>query len=59
MDGIPAIKVRVDETGALLGVDVEGQSAPPELIETKAAQPVAPFGDEEFKARVQPWLYAG
>jgi hypothetical protein len=59
MDRIPAIKVRVDETGALLGVEVEGQSEPPELIETKPPNPVAPFGDEEFKARVQPWLYAG
>jgi hypothetical protein len=58
MDKIPAITVRVDTTGALLGVEVEGQSEPPELIETKAAQPVAPFGDEEYKARVRPWLYA-
>jgi len=58
MEKIPAITVRVDATGALVGVEVEGQSEPPELIETKAAQPVAPFGDEEYKARVRPWLYA-
>lgn len=58
MDKIPAITVRVDATGALLGVEVEGQSEPPELIETRPAQPVAPFGDEEYKARVRPWLYA-
>lgn len=59
MDKIPAITVRVDASGALLGVEVEGRSEPPELIETKAAEPVTPFGDEEYKAKVRPWLYAG
>ena len=59
MEKIPAITVRVDAAGVLLGVEVEAQSEPAELIETTAAEPLAPFGDEEYKARVRPWLYAG
>ncbi len=58
IEKIPAITVRVDATGALLGVEVEGQSEPAELIESVAVQAVGPFGDEVYKARVRPWPYA-
>jgi hypothetical protein len=30
-----------------------------DLIKTKQGQPIAPFGDEEYKERVRPWLAPG
>lgn len=59
MDDIPAITVRVGEDGTLLAVDVEGQSTPTDLVETQRSEPVASFGDEEFKERLRPWLAGG
>lgn len=59
MDKRPSTTVRVDETGALVDVDVEGHPPPGELIETKQSAPIAPFGDEEYKGRVRPWLVGG
>lgn len=43
MDNRPSIIVRVDAAGALLGVEVEGQSETTELVETKAAGPMPSF----------------
>jgi hypothetical protein len=59
MEDMPVITVRVDEHGLLLDVDIEGHPTPTELIETKQSQPIAPFGDEEYKERVRPWLAPG
>ena len=59
MDEIPMITVRVDEHGALLGVEIEGCPKQTELIETRQSQPTPSFGDEEYKARVRPWLAGG
>lgn len=59
MERIPAITVRVDETGALVDVDVEGHEGPGELTAAKRSEPIAPFGDEEYQARVRPWLAGG
>ena len=56
MDKIPTITVRVAEDGTLIDVDVEGQRAPTELIETKPSEPMPPFGDEKFKDGFRPWL---
>ena len=58
MDNIPSITVRVGATGGLLGVEVEDQAGPTELIETKAAEPMPSFGDEDNKPLLRPWLYA-
>ncbi len=58
MDNIPSITVRVDANGALLGVEVDGQSEPQELIETKPSEPMPSFGDEDNKPLARPWLYA-
>jgi hypothetical protein len=52
---IPGVRVRIDETGALIGVELEGQSQPTQLIETQKSEPMAHFGDDEFKAGVRPW----
>jgi len=56
---IPAVTVRVDETGALVGVEIPGQSEPTELIETRKSEPMAHFGDDEYKAGVRPWAAGG
>ena len=55
---MPSIIVRVDAAGALLGVEVEGQSETTELVETKAAEPMPSFGDEDTEPLLRPWLYA-
>jgi len=59
MDEIPRVTVRVDEAGALLDVEIEGHPGHPELIETQQSEPTPPFGDEEYKERVRPWLAGG
>ena len=56
MDKIPTITVRVAEDGTLIDVDVEGQRAPTELIETTPGEPMPSFGDEKFKDGFRPWL---
>ena len=53
------ITVRVDEHGALLDVDIEGQVKQTELVETKQSRPTPSFGDEEYKERVRPWVAGG
>lgn len=55
---IPTITVRIGDEGSLIDVEIEGHAAPTELVETQASEPLAPFGDEEFKGRVRSWLYA-
>ncbi len=57
MDNIPAITVRIDGSGALLGVEVEGRSEPRELIETKPSEPTPSFGDEDNRPLARPWLH--
>lgn len=59
MDRIPAVTVRLDEDGGVLDIDVEGHAQPGELIETSGRDAVAPFGDEQFKGRLRPWLADG
>ena len=59
MDNIPAVTVRVDKHGALVDVHIEGQSEPTQLEATQRSEPIAPFGDEEFKQRVRPWAAGG
>ena len=44
------ITVRVDESGALVEVEIEGHLEFPELIPTRRAEPLPPFKDEEFRA---------
>jgi hypothetical protein len=56
---IPAVRVRIDETGALIGVELDSQSQPTQLIETQKSEPVAHFGDDEFKAGLRPWAAGG
>ena len=55
----PAVTVRIDETGALVGVEIKGQSERAELVETQKSEPMAHFGDDEFKAGVRPWAAGG
>lgn len=59
MDRFPVITVRIGDEGALIDVEVEGHTKPTELTETQASEPMPSFGDEEYKERVRPWLYAG
>ncbi len=56
---IPAITVRIDETGALVGVEIEGESEPTVLIETRKSEPMAHFGDDEYRSGVRPWVAGG
>jgi len=49
IDDIPKITVRIDETGALLDVEIEQHPKHTLLIETQRSEPTAPFGDEEYK----------
>ena len=57
--GIPAVIVRVDGTGAVVAVEIPGRSEPPELVETQKSEPMAHFGDDEYKARIPPWAAGG
>ena len=59
MDKIPMITVRIGDEGTLIDVEIEGHAKPTELIETQSSEPMPSFGDEEFKERVRPWLFAG
>ncbi len=56
---IPAVTVRVDETGALVGVEIPGQSEPTELVETQKSEPIPHFGDDEYRAGLRPWAAGG
>jgi hypothetical protein len=56
---IPAVTVRVDASGGLVGVEVEGDCEPSELIETQKSEPMAHFGDDEFRSGVRPWAAGG
>ena len=55
----PAVTVRIDETGALVGVEIKGHAQPTELVETQKSEPIADFGDDEYKAGVRPWAAGG
>ena len=55
----PRVTVHIDEDGGLSTVEVAGHTAPAELEETVPSQPVAAFGDEEFKGRLRPWIAGG
>ncbi len=55
----PAVTVRIDGSGALVGVEVKGQVDTTELIETQKSEPMAHFGDDEYKAGVRPWAAGG
>lgn len=59
MDNIPVITVRIGEGGTLIDVEIEGHAKPTDLIETQPSEPMPSFGDDEFKERVRPWLFAG
>ncbi len=56
----PRVTVRVDEFG-VMKVDVggEGEGEPTHLVAETREEPVAPFGDEEFKARQHIRHWAG
>ena len=56
---IPAVTVRIDETGALVSVEIKGEPERTELIETQKSEPMTHFGDDEFKAGVRPWVAGG
>ena len=56
---VRAITVTLGEDGALIDVEVEGHVRPDELIETRPSEPVASFGDEEYKERLRPWVAGG
>ena len=56
---IPAVTVRVDGTGALVGVEIKGDSQPTELVETQKSEPIPHFGDDEFRSGVRPWAAGG
>lgn len=56
---IPAVTVRVDESGALVGVEIPGHSEPTELLETQKSEPIAHFGDDEYRSGVRPWAAGG
>ena len=55
----PAVLVRVDETGAVVAVEIPGRSEPTDLVETQKSEPMAHFGDDEYKARIPPWAAGG
>jgi len=59
VDKVAAITVRLGEDGSLIDVEVAGHARPDELIETQQSEPVAPFGDEEYKERLRPWAAGG
>jgi hypothetical protein len=56
---IPAVTVRIDETGALVGVEVRGEHEPTEVIETQKSEPMPHFGDDEYRSGVRPWAAGG
>ena len=47
---IPAVTVRVSKDGVVTAVEVDGHPEPTDVVETTPAEPLPPFGDEEYKA---------
>jgi hypothetical protein len=47
---IPAVTVRVSKDGVVTAVEVDGHPEPTDVVETTPAEPIPPFGDEEYKA---------
>jgi len=56
MATMPRVTIRLDGTGALLDVDVDGHEPVTELIEETDAEPMPSFGDYRI---LRPWLAAG
>jgi hypothetical protein len=54
--GVPKVTIRLDGTGALLDVDVDGHEPVAELIEERDGEPMPSFGDHRIP---RPWLAAG
>ena len=54
----PKVTVHLDEDGGVGAVEVEGYSVPSRLDVSVPSAPIAPFGDEEFKERLRPWMAA-
>lgn len=52
---IPAVTVRVSKDGVVTAVEVEGHPEPTDVVETTPGEPIASFGDEEYKARFKPF----
>jgi hypothetical protein len=55
----PAVTVRLDANGALTSVEIEGHTTPTILEETEPSEPIASFGDDQFRARPNPNLIPG
>ncbi len=56
---IPTVTVRLDERGALVSVEIEGHPPATEVGETQRSEPMAHFGDDEYKAAIRPWAAGG
>ncbi len=51
----PRVTVHIGEDGVLSTVEVAGHAVTTHVDVAVPSEPIAPFGDEEFKERLRPW----
>lgn len=56
MEKAPKVTIRLNASGGLLDVDVDGQQRPTELVEEQESEPVHPVGDHNIQRN---WLAPG